>query len=64
VALAANPVGKCTAARVVAAYRTTPPAPTSGRRREGRRKLLIAADRNKPTLLRGTPTAYADLLMR
>jgi hypothetical protein len=48
VALAANPIGKVTAARVVAAYRTT-------------RKLLIAADRSKPTLLRGTPTAYGDL---
>jgi hypothetical protein len=46
----AKPVGKFTAAQVEAAYQTT-------------RKLLIAADLNKPTLLGGTPTAYADLLM-
>jgi hypothetical protein len=47
---AAKPVGKFTAVQVEAAYQTT-------------RKLLIAADLNKPTLLGGTPTAYADLLM-
>ena len=46
---AAKPVGKFTAAQVKAAYQTT-------------RKLLIAADLNKPTLLGGPPTAFADLL--
>ena len=47
---AAKPVGKFTAAQVAAAYQTA-------------RKLLIAADLDKATLLGGTPTAYADLLM-
>jgi hypothetical protein len=46
---AAKPVGNFTAAQVEAAYQTT-------------RKLLIAADLNKPTLLGGAPTAFADLL--
>jgi hypothetical protein len=47
---AAKPVGQFTAAQVAAAYQTT-------------RKLLIAADLDKSTLLGGAPTAYADLLM-
>jgi hypothetical protein len=46
---AAKPVGHFTAAQVKAAYQTT-------------RKLLVAADLDKPTLLGGAPTAFADLL--
>jgi hypothetical protein len=46
---AAKPVGNFTTAQVAAAYQTA-------------RKLLIAADLNKPTLLGGPPTAFADLL--
>jgi hypothetical protein len=49
VVTAAKPVGQFTAAQVAAAYQTT-------------RKLLIAADLNRLTLLGGAPTAYADLL--
>ena len=46
---AAKPVGDFTAAQVEAAYQTS-------------RKLLIAGNLNKPTLLGGPPTAFADLL--
>ena len=46
---AAKPVGQFTAAQVEAAYQTS-------------RKLLIAGDLNRPTLLGGPPTAFADLL--
>jgi hypothetical protein len=47
---AAKPVGQFTAAQVAAAYQTT-------------RKLLIAADLDKSTLLGGAPTTFADLLI-
>jgi hypothetical protein len=46
---AAKPVGDFTAAQVEAAYQTS-------------RELLIAGNLNKPTLLGGPPTAFADLL--
>jgi hypothetical protein len=46
---AAKPVGEFTAAQVASAYQTA-------------KELLIAADLNKPTLLAGRPTAFADLL--
>jgi hypothetical protein len=48
---AAKPAGGFTAVQVATAYTTT-------------RKLLIAADLNRQTLLGGTPTAFADLLTR
>jgi hypothetical protein len=46
---AARPVGDFTAAQVEAAYQTS-------------RKLLVAGNLNKTTLLGGPPTAFADLL--
>jgi hypothetical protein len=46
---AAKPVGRFTAAQVAAAYATT-------------RKLLIAANLDRQTLLGGRPTAFASLL--
>jgi len=46
---AAKPIGGFTTAQVESAYQTT-------------RKLLIAADLDKTTLLGGAPTAFADLL--
>jgi hypothetical protein len=46
---AAKPVGRFTTGQVAAAYQRT-------------KKLLIAAHLNKPTLLGGAPTAFADLL--
>jgi hypothetical protein len=46
---AARPIGPFTTAQVASAYQTT-------------RKMLIAADLDKQTLLGGAPTAFADLL--
>lgn len=46
---AARPIGGFTTAQVESAHQTT-------------RKLLIAADLDKTTLLGGAPTAFADLL--
>lgn len=48
---AAKPVGSFTAAQVMKAFQTT-------------RRLLIAANLDKQTLLGGAPTAFADLLTR
>jgi len=47
----AKPVGSFTAAQVMSAYQTT-------------RRLLIAANLDKQTLLGGAPTAFEDLLTR
>jgi hypothetical protein len=46
---AARPIGAFTTSKVESAYQTT-------------RKMLIAADLDKQTLLGGAPTAFADLL--
>jgi hypothetical protein len=48
---AAKPVGSFTAAQVMKAYQTT-------------RRLLIAANLDKPTLLGGTPAVFAELLTK
>jgi hypothetical protein len=48
---AAKPVGIFTAAQVMTAYQTT-------------RRLLVAANLDKQTLLGGAPTAFADLLTK